>query len=134
MPLVSVIMPAYKVEQYLDQCLRSVVEQDLEDIEIIAIDNGSPDRCGDIIKSFAKKDRRIKPIFIEKNDGYAHAINEGLLAATGKYIAIVETDDYVEPDMLSSLYNAAEKYGAKIAKGGFTKHFPNGDTLYCRPT
>lgn len=134
MALVSVIMPAYKVEQYLDQCLQSVVAQDLKDIEIIAIDNGSPDKCGDIIRKFAKTDQRMKPIFIEKNEGYAHAINAGLEIATGKYIAIVETDDYVEPDMLSSLYYAAERYGAKIAKGGFTKHFPNGDTLYCRPS
>lgn len=134
MTLVSVIMPAYKVEQYLDQCLRSVVEQDLKDIEIIAIDNGSPDKCGDIIRKFAKNDKRVKPIFIEENEGYAHAINAGLEIASGKYIAIVETDDYVEPDMLSSLYNAAEKYGAKIAKGGFTKHFPDGTTQYCKPS
>ena len=134
MPLVSVIMPAYKVEQYLDQCLKSVVEQDLKDIEIIAIDNGSPDGCGDIIRKFAKQDQRINPIFIKKNEGYAHAINVGLETAKGKYIAIVETDDYVEPDMLSTLYHAAEKHGAKIAKGGFTKHFPDGATLYCKPS
>lgn len=133
MALVSVIMPAYKVEQYLNQCLQSVIEQDLEDIEIIVIDNGSPDKCGDIIRKFAKNDKRFKPIFIKKNDGYARAINAGLEAATGKYVAIVETDDYVEPDMLSTLYEAAEKYGAKIAKGGFIKHFSDGTTQYCRP-
>lgn len=134
MALVSVIMPAYKVEQYLNQCLQSVVDQDFEDIEIIAIDNGSPDKCGDIIRKFAEHDERIKPLFFRENQGYAHAINAGLEIATGKYIAIVETDDYAEPDMLSSLYNAAEKCGAKIAKGGFTKHFPDGTTLYCRPS
>jgi len=134
MALISVIMPAYKVEQYLEQCLQSVVDQDLKDIEIIPIDNGSPDKCGDIIREFAKNDKRIKPIFIKDNKGYAGAVNAGLEVATGKYIAIVETDDYVEPDMLSSLYDAAERHGAKIAKGGFTKHFPDGNTLYCRPS
>ena len=134
MALVSVIMPAYKVEQYLEQCLQSVVDQDLKDIEIIAIDNGSPDKCGNIIRRFAEVDKRIIPIFIKKNKGYGHAINAGLEIATGKYIAIVETDDYVEPDMLSSLYNAAEKQKAKIVKGGFTKHFPDGTTLYCKPS
>ncbi len=133
MPLVSVIMPAYKVEKYLEQCLKSVVEQDLEDIEIIPIDNGSPDSCGEIIRRFAKDDKRIKPIYIEKNEGYAHAVNAGLDVATGKYISIVETDDYIEKDMLSSLYCVAEKYDAKIAKGGFTKLFSNGKTLYCKP-
>ena len=133
MALISVIMPAYKVDQYLDQCLQSVIDQDLEDIEIIAIDNGSPDKCGSIIKKFASLDKRVKPIFIKENVGYASAVNVGLKIATGKYIAIVDTDDYVEPDMLSTLYNAAEKYGAKIAKGGFTKHFPDGSDLYCRP-
>ena len=134
MILVSVIMPAYKVEQYLEQCLQSVVNQDLKNIEIIAIDNGSPDRCGEIIKKFASLDKRITPLFIKKNVGYASAVNAGIKFATGKYIAIVDTDDYVEPDMLSSLYSAAEKYGAKIAKGGFTKHFPDGSDLYCRPS
>lgn len=134
MPLISVIMPAYRVEEYLDQCLQSVVDQDLKDIEIIVIDNGSPDRCGKIIRKFAKKDARIKPIFIKNNVGYGGAVNAGLEIATGKYIAIVETDDYVEPDMLSSLYNAAERHGAKVAKGGFTKHFPDKTTIYCPPT
>ena len=66
MALVSVIMPAYKVEQYLEQCLQSVVDQDLKDIEIIAIDNGSPDKCGNIIRRFAEVDKRIIPIYQKK--------------------------------------------------------------------
>lgn len=118
----------------MSQCLQSVIDQDLKDIEIIAVDNGSPDKCGEIIRRFASADARIKPIFIERNEGYGHAINAGLEVATGKYIAIVETDDYIERTMLSTLYAAAERYGAKIAKGGFTKHFPDGRSLYCRPS
>jgi glycosyltransferase involved in cell wall biosynthesis len=132
MPLISVIMPTYKVEEYLPQCLESVINQDFEDIEIIPVDDGSPDRCGSIIDDYAKKDRRIHPIH-QKNGGYGKAVNAGMKQANGKYIAIVETDDYIEPDMLSSLYSVAEKYEVPVAKAGFKKLYDNGDEFVVKP-
>lgn len=94
-PKVSVIMPTYRVEPYFEQALLSVVDQTLRDIEIIPVDDGSPDNCGAIMDAYAAKDPRIKPIH-QPNGGYGKAINAGLYAATGEYIAIVETDDWIE--------------------------------------
>lgn len=132
MPLISVIMPTYKVEEYLPQCIESVMEQNLRDIEIIPVDDGSPDSCGAIIDKYARQDKRIHPIH-QKNGGYGKAVNSGLANASGQYIAIVETDDYIEPDMLSTLYNAAEKHHANIVKAGFRKIYSNGETCVVAP-
>jgi len=132
MPLISVVMPTYKVEEYLPQCLESVINQDLKDIEIIPVDDGSPDSCGDIIDNYAKTDKRIHPIH-QKNGGYGKAVNAGMAKARGKYIAIVETDDYIEPDMLSSLYRVAEKYQASVVKAGFRKLYADGGEYIVRP-
>ena len=120
-PKVSVIMPTYKVEKYFEQALLSVVDQTLRDIEIIPVDDGSPDNCGVIMDAYASKDPRIKPIH-QPNGGYGKAINAGLRAANGEYIAIVETDDWIEPDMLETLYSAAKKFDYPVVKGSFYKH------------
>ena len=114
-------MPTYRVEPYFEQALLSVVDQTLRDIEIIPVDDGSPDNCGAIMDAYATKDPRIKPIH-QPNGGYGKAINAGLYAATGEYIAIVETDDWIEPDMLETLYSAAKKGDHPIVKGSFYKH------------
>lgn len=132
MPLISVIMPTYKVEEYLPQCLESVMNQDFQDIEIIPVDDGSPDSCGAIIDNYASQDERIHPIH-QKNGGYGKAVNAGMAKASGKYIAIVETDDYIEPDMLSSLYRVAEKYQASVVKAGFRKLYSDGGECIVRP-
>lgn len=132
MPLISVIMPTYKVEEYLPQCLESVMNQDLKDIEIIPVDDGSPDTCGAIIDRYASQDKRIHPIH-QKNGGYGKAVNAGIAKATGKYIAIVETDDYIEPDMLSALYEVAEKYQTPVVKAGFRKLFSDGGECIIYP-
>lgn len=104
MPKISVIMPVYNVENYLEQCLESVVNQTLSDIEIILVDDGSTDSSLNICKEYAQKDNRIK-ILGQKNQGAGAARNKGLETAAGDYLSILDSDDYFEPDMLEKLYN-----------------------------
>lgn len=113
MPKVSVIIPVYNVEQYLRICLDSVVDQTLEDIEIICVDDGSTDNCGTILDEYAQKDDRIKVIH-QKNKGLSGARNTGIRAVTGDYLTYIDSDDFVEKDYLSTMYNFAKKYNADI--------------------
>lgn len=99
MPKISVIIPIYKVERYLDACVASVVGQTYADLEIILVDDGSPDGCPAICDAWAKKDARIRVIH-QKNGGLSAARNSGLDIATGEYIAFVDSDDRLEPDIL----------------------------------
>ena len=110
---VSVIIPVYNVEQYLNQCLDSVINQTLKDIEIICIDDGSTDNSGKILEEYAQKDNRIKVIH-QKNKGAAAARNEGLYIAQGKYLSFLDSDDFFELDMFERMYNCAEKYNTDI--------------------
>ncbi len=120
-PSVSILVPCYNVEKYLNQCLDSIVNQTLKDIEIICINDGSTDSTLDIIKSYAKSDKRI--VIIDKeNEGYGKSMNRGLDAATGKYIGIVESDDWVDSDMFEKLYTIAEKNNADIVKSDFYEY------------
>ena len=121
MALISVIMPTYKVEEYFQQCIESVLNQTLKDIEIIPVDDGSPDKCGEIMDYYAEKDHRVKPIH-QKNGGYGKAVNSGFDKASGKYVAIVETDDFIEPNMLEVLYKAAEKHQAMLLRRGLKNY------------
>ena len=116
MPKVSIIIPVYNVEKYLRQCLDSVINQTLKDIEIICVDDGSPDNCGAIIDEYAQKDSRIVAIHKE-NGGYASAINKGLNIAKAEYIGIVESDDWIAPRMYELLYNKAIEANSDIVKG-----------------
>ena len=95
MPKVSVLVPIYTVEKYLRQCLDSLINQTLEDIEIICINDGSTDSSPEIIKEFQAKDVRIK-VINKENSGYGASMNMGVDMATGEYIGIVESDDYAE--------------------------------------
>ncbi len=124
MPKISVIMPTYKVEKYFRQCIESVINQTLTDIEIIPVDDGSPDNCGAIMDEYAAKDPRIKPIH-QPNGGYGKAVNAGIEAATGEYIGIVETDDFIEPDMYEKLYNQAKKFDVDVCKCDFSFYLGN---------
>lgn len=107
MPKISVIVPVYNVEQYLCQCLDSIREQTMRDIEIICVDDGSTDSSGEIVDRYAGKDDRIKA-FHKENAGYGAAMNAGLELATGEYIGIVESDDRIDPEMYAVLYRAAK--------------------------
>ncbi len=118
MPKISVIIPVYGVEKYLRECLDSVLNQSLKDLEIILIDDGGKDNCPQIIDEYAKKDDRIIAIH-KPNGGYGQTCNVGLEKATGEYVAIVEPDDYIDSKMYEDLYNIAKKYDSDIVKSCF---------------
>lgn len=106
MPLVSVIVPVYKVEPYLPACVDSILAQTFEDFELILIDDGSPDHCGAMCDDYAKKDARIRVIH-QENGGLSAARNAGLDAAKGEYITFVDSDDVIAPDCLHSVIDIA---------------------------
>ena len=115
---ISIIMPSKNVAGYIEECLHSVQKQTLEDLEILCVDAFSSDGTRDILKQHAKEDRRIRIIDdVVGSTGYA--FNAGLKAASGKYIGIVETDDYVEPTMFEVLYSIAEEYDLDYVKADF---------------
>lgn len=103
---VSVIVPVYKVEQYLDKCVESILNQSLSDFELILVDDGSPDNCPKMCDEWAKKDNRIKVIH-KQNGGLSDARNAGMKIATGEYILFVDSDDYIRNDTLSLTYDKA---------------------------
>ncbi len=113
MPLVSVIIPVYKTERYLHRCIDSLVNQDYKNIEIILIDDGSPDHCGNICDEYAKKDKRIKVIH-QRNKGLSAARNAGLDFCTGEYLCFVDSDDYVNEKMVVDNIKLAIQVNADI--------------------
>ena len=115
---VSIIVPVYKVEKYLARCVESLLGQTLSDIEIILVDDGSPDNCPALCDEWASKDDKIKVIHKE-NAGLGYARNSGLDVAVGEYVGFVDSDDYIEIDMYEKLYAAAVKYNAEFALTGF---------------
>lgn len=117
-PSVSVIVPMYNVERFLSGCVRSIQEQTLSNIEIILVDDGSPDHCGEIADKLARSDDRIRVIH-QKNSGLGPARNSGLNSASGEFVAFVDSDDWLEPEMYESLYEAARSSGAQIVYTGF---------------
>ncbi len=128
-PKVSVLVPCYNVEKYLEQCLSSLVKQKLKDIEIICINDGSTDGTLDIINKFAAEDERI--IVIDKpNSGYGAAMNIGLQKARGEYIGITESDDFASPKKFYTLYKRAVEYGCDIVKANFYEHENDCDIFH----
>lgn len=115
MPKISVLIPVYNVEKYLKKCLDSVINQTLEDIEIICVDDGSSDGSGAILDYYAEKDSRIV-VLHKKNAGYGATMNAGLDIASGDYIGIVESDDYVMPEMYEVLYEKASNQKLDFVK------------------
>lgn len=112
--LISLIIPVYKVEAYLERCVRSVLAQTYQNLEIILVDDGSPDRCGEICERFAQQDARIR-LFHKANGGLSDARNFGVERAHGKYIAFIDSDDYVAPNYIEYLFGLLEKYDADIS-------------------
>lgn len=119
--IISVLMPIYNAEPTLRQALDSVVNQTLKDIEIICINDGSTDSSPAIIREYIAKDKRIK-IIDKKNSGYGDSMNQGLSKAAGEYIAILEPDDFYEPDMLQTLYDVAKKNDLDVIKADFYQY------------
>lgn len=115
MTAISILVPVYNVERYLNQCLNSILQQTFRDFEVICINDGSTDHSLEIIKSFIAKDKRFK--LIDKiNTGYGHSMNQGLSQCQGKYISIIESDDYIKPDMLERLYTVAKENNLDVAR------------------
>ena len=114
MKLISVIVPAYNVENYIARCLDSIINQTYSNLEIIVVDDGSTDNTGAIIDDYAKKDTRIKAIH-QQNAGVAVARNTGIENASGDYYGFVDSDDYIEPTMYSEMLNACETSGSEMA-------------------
>lgn len=117
MPEISIIVPVYKVEKYLDTCVRSILAQTFTDFELILVDDGSPDQCGVLCDAYAVEDSRIVVIHKE-NGGLSSARNAGIEAARGKYIGFVDSDDYIAPDMYSFLYENMKKEQADLSMCG----------------
>lgn len=116
-PLISVIVPIYRVERYLSKCVESILNQTYRHLEIILVDDGSPDGSGAICDEFAEKDSRIWVIHKE-NGGLSDARNAGIEIAKGTYLAFVDGDDWIEPDMYEAMLSLMEKYGVKIVCAG----------------
>lgn len=112
--LVSIIVPIYNVEQYIEQCVASILSQDHSNIEVILVDDGSPDRSAEIIDDLAKRDSRIRVVHKE-NGGVSTARNAGLDIAKGEYVMFVDGDDYVDPDYVSYFLNLVIKNDCEIA-------------------
>lgn len=121
-PSVSIIVPVYNVETYLKECLNSIISQTFVDWECIVVDDGSKDTSPEICDEFASKDNRIKVIH-QPNKGLSGARNSALAVAEGQYIAFVDSDDKVDPDYLSVLFNLIIKEDADVAQCGFIKEF-----------
>ena len=101
---ISIIVPIYNVEKQLSECIESILNQTFMNFELILVDDGSPDKCGEICDEYEKKDKRIKVIH-KKNGGLSDARNAGLDIAKGKYIGFVDSDDIIHPEMYERMYN-----------------------------
>lgn len=117
--LISVVVPVYKVEKYIDKCINSIINQTYKNLEIILVDDGSPDNCGNICDEYAKKDNRINVIHKE-NGGLSDARNVGIEASKGKYITFIDSDDYISDNYINFLYKLIVEYKADISIG---KHY-----------
>lgn len=116
MILISIIVPIYKVEEYIDRCVNSLINQDYKNIEILLIDDGSPDKCPEICNNYSLKDERIK-VFHKENGGLSDARNFGILKAKGEYIIFVDSDDYIEHNACLNFVHIVENYQADIIVG-----------------
>lgn len=126
--LISVIVPVYKVERYLPKCIESILQQTYQELEIILVDDGSPDHSGHICDEYAKKDPRIQVIH-KKNGGVADARNVGIEQATGELIALVDSDDYIAPDMYEKLVLRMQEDGSDMAICNFLCVEPDGTEI-----
>ena len=131
MPKVSILVPIYNVEKYLRECLDSLVNQTLKDIEIICVNDGSTDNSRKILQEYADKDSRVK-IIDKENGGISSVRNLGIKLAAGEYISFIDSDDWVSLDFLEKLYNAAVKYNADIACTNLVRVYKHKNTYYAK--
>lgn len=126
MPEISVIVPVYKVEKYLEPCVESILRQTFENFELILVDDGSPDNCGKICDEYATKDNRVVVIH-QKNQGLSCARNTGIAAAQGRFLCFVDSDDLVAPDYCEVLFERLSKSDADFSVCGVCR-FQDGET------
>lgn len=115
MELISIIVPIYKVEAYLNHCVQSIADQTYRNLELILVDDGSPDNCPAMCDAWAEKDSRIRVVHKE-NGGLSDARNAGLAVATGELISFIDSDDYIAPEFIRTLYDALASTGADVAE------------------
>ncbi len=131
-PEISIVIPVYNVERFLHKCLDTLEAQTYRNFEIIAVNDGSPDKCPEILREFEKKYENIT-VLDQENQGMSAARNAGMAVARGKYLCFVDSDDYVAPTYLEELYNAVTQNEADIACCYYYYHFVNSDLLYKYP-
>lgn len=125
MATVSIIIPVYKVEDYLDECVQSILKQTYTDIEIILVDDGSPDRCGEMCDAYAELDKRVCVVH-KTNGGLGDARNAGVKAAHGEYLLFIDSDDWLRPDAVELLVKEAERYQADVLVFDYVGVEPGG--------
>lgn len=123
-PLISIVIPIYKVESLLQRCVDSVIGQSYKNIEVILVDDGSPDRCGEMCDKYASQYENVK-VLHQKNQGLSAARNAGVRMAKGEYIGFVDSDDYIDLDMYQNLWNAVSTFDASIAVCGIIDYYEN---------
>lgn len=131
-PLISVVVPVYKVEATLDRCVESVCAQTYRKLEIILVDDGSPDRCGELCEGWRARDKRVR-VLHKPNGGLSDARNRGVELARGAYISFVDSDDYLAPDALEYLLGLCERCGADIAVGAARIVYDGGERFEGQP-
>ena len=128
MVCVSILVPCYNVQEYLRQCLDSILEQTLKNIEIVCVNDGSTDGTLEILNSYASLDKRII-VISKENSGYGDTMNVALRRAKGEFVGIVESDDFVEPDMFEVLYTQAKKFDLDISRGCYYEYCDGVNSL-----
>ena len=130
MPKISIIVPVYNVEIYIDKCLKILTEQTLRDIEIIIVNDGSLDKSEEIIEKYVKENPTKIKYYEKENGGLSSARNYGLEYATGEYIAFLDSDDYVETNMYEEMYNLAKKENADMVECDFIWEWEYGKKIF----
>lgn len=130
--MISVIVPVYKVEHYLDECVQSILDQTYADLEVILVDDGSPDRSGAMCDSWAERDSRVRVIH-KANGGVCSARNAGLDAARGDFITFVDSDDWLDPGMYAAMMEKAQKFECDVVLCDCVKEHPVKPSLYTHP-
>ncbi|MDR2593978.1 MAG: glycosyltransferase [Fibromonadaceae bacterium] len=133
MPVISIIVPIYKVEKYLSRCLDSILAQTFTDFECILVDDGSPDNCPAICDEYASKDNRFKVMHKEQNEGLAKARKSGLAVATAEFVIHIDSDDWIESGALELLYKKQQETDSDLVLGGFCRIYEQYNETYIYP-
>ena len=129
-PLISVIVPCYNVEEYLPKCIESILNQTYRNLEILLVDDGSPDNCGRICDEYAAKDSRIR-IIHKKNGGLSDARNAALDVMTGEYVTFIDSDDYVSDEYVEYLYKIIKESGVKLSVSSYQTFVDDSSAEIC---